>query len=487
MNNALKTTPFTQPDAETLWRGLAGFLWMTMETLCFAAWYDGLAGSQAGWAVRLAFLWLTLFASHLLTRRAGRMNWPTLRRQAFFLGWILLVILASLRLLYFTGQPVSLFRMVGLALAEFGESQSGYHIYWHTLIVLLVIGRGVLPGNQTANRGSTAHSFLFGLLLFLIYGLFLGSSKPFESLILLFAYLAAGLLAMSCARIADLGAAYGGRLPAFGRERLLGIVLSTATVLSLAALAGALINQQVANAIVQFLLGLLAAFLGAAIFLLSPLLAFLLEQFYKFGRRIFTGFPEIFQESAMQTAAEQSLEYAEESTRLLADLVDKSMPFILGGILLVVALLVILQLRKRRIPPEFTGVEDQSENLPAGRPKFRLPFSQTPGQGTGRFRPGGVLAAARIRRTYAQLMHLCRQLGIPRHPAVTPLEFLPVMLAAFPGCEQELEQITAAYQQVRYGEIPETGQAVQDVLSAWERVRQSGKAALNQNRKKPTR
>jgi hypothetical protein len=98
-----------------------------------------------------------------------------------------------------------------------------------------------------------------------------------------------------------------------------------------------------------------------------------------------------------------------------------------------------------------------------------------------------VLAAARIRRTYAQLMHLCRQLGIPRHPAVTPLEFLSVMLAAFPGCEQELEQITTAYQQVRYGEIPETGQAVQDVLSAWERVRQSGQAALNQYRKKTTR
>jgi len=487
VNNPREARPLTPPSTGALWGGLAGLLWMTMETLCFTVWYDGLAGSQAGWAIKLAFLWFTLFASHALTRRALRQGWTIRRRQAVFLGWILLTILASLRLLFFAGQPVGLFRMVGLALAGFIESQAGYHIYWHILIILLVTGRGVLMGSQTANRGNTAHSFQFGLILFLIYGLFLGSSKPLLSLALLFAYLAAGLLAMSFARIADLGAAYGGRLPGFSAERVYGILLSTAAVILLAALAGFLFNQQVANAIVQVLLALVAAFLGAMIFLLSPMLAFILEQLYQFGRRIFTSFPEFFQESAMQAAAEQSLENAEESARLFSDLVNKGLPFILGGILLAVALLVVLQLRKDRARPAFAGEEDQSESLAAKRPKFRLPFGQAPGQGAGRFRPGGVIAAARIRRTYAQLMRLCRQMGIPRRPAVTPLEFLPVMLAAFPGCEQELARITAAYQQVRYGEIPETSQAVQDVLSAWERVRQAGNTALNQHRKKTAR
>ena len=482
MNNNPGTNSFAQPSSEAVWRGLAGLLLLTMETLWFAVWYDGLTGSPAAWWGKLFFLWITLLVSQTLTRRAQRLKLTVLRRQILFLGWITLVLLASLRLLFFAGQPVGFFKMLGLTVSSFGTSPAGFRIYWHVLIILLAIGRGVLLGNQTVNRGNSAHSFQFGLILFLIYGLFLGHSKPLESLILLFAYLAAGLLTLSFARIADLGSTYGGRLPKFSRRWVLSILLSVTGVILLTGLAAVVVNQQVTNAIAEVLLALVAAFMAVVIFLLSPILAFILEQIFRFGQRIFANVPDIIQESAAESAAEQALENSEESVRLLTDLVNKSLPLILVAILLVVIVLVILQLRKNRSRLEYTGVEDQAESTPTRRPRLRMPFGAPGGLGKGRFRPGRMIAAARIRRTYAQLMTLCEKLEIPRSPAVTPLEFLPTMLDALPDRGDDLSRITTAYQKVRYGEIPETSQEVQDVLAAWERVRQAGKASLIRHR-----
>ena len=94
------------------------------------------------------------------------------------------------------------------------------------------------------------------------------------------------------------------------------------------------------------------------------------------------------------------------------------------------------------------------------------------------------LAAARIRRIYAQLMEMSERLGDPRPVAQTPLEFLPTLEHTFPGREIDLEDITRAYLKVRYGELPETRQEVDQVEESWERVRVQGLEQLNDNKKK---
>jgi hypothetical protein len=90
-----------------------------------------------------------------------------------------------------------------------------------------------------------------------------------------------------------------------------------------------------------------------------------------------------------------------------------------------------------------------------------------------------LLAAARIRRIYAELMELSEDLGKPRNPARTPLEFLPALNELFPTFEAELAKITQAYLQVRYGELPETRQEVEDVEKAWARLHAQGHDQLN--------
>ncbi len=90
----------------------------------------------------------------------------------------------------------------------------------------------------------------------------------------------------------------------------------------------------------------------------------------------------------------------------------------------------------------------------------------------------GWFAAARIRRIYAELMELGEKLGKPRPQAHTPLEYLPDLVIIFPELSQDLTLVTSAYLQVRYGEIPETPEALEQVESAWARIRAQGKDVM---------
>ncbi len=93
----------------------------------------------------------------------------------------------------------------------------------------------------------------------------------------------------------------------------------------------------------------------------------------------------------------------------------------------------------------------------------------------GRLRPARrLIAAARIRRIYAQLMDLCEQLKFPRPESTTPLEFLPELGELFTTQTEDLRLLTEAYVRVRYGEIPENMAEIEAVESAWQRILEEG-------------
>jgi hypothetical protein len=89
---------------------------------------------------------------------------------------------------------------------------------------------------------------------------------------------------------------------------------------------------------------------------------------------------------------------------------------------------------------------------------------------------GQILAMARIRQIYAQLMSMCAALGMPRREAQTPLEYLPTMQSSFPEGQADLAVITRAYLLVRYGELPENEQDLLDIENAWHRISDLGRA-----------
>ncbi len=67
-----------------------------------------------------------------------------------------------------------------------------------------------------------------------------------------------------------------------------------------------------------------------------------------------------------------------------------------------------------------------------------------------------LLAAISVQNIYANMCRLARGRGYPRRPAQPPDDYLPVLVRAFGGFEDQLGRITAAYMRVHYGDHPVT-------------------------------
>ncbi len=80
------------------------------------------------------------------------------------------------------------------------------------------------------------------------------------------------------------------------------------------------------------------------------------------------------------------------------------------------------------------------------------------------------LSAISIRRIYANLLRLAADGGYPRAKTQTPYEYLRVLHTALPGSEADVEVITEAYVNSRYGQVPDSREELQAIRDCWERV-----------------
>jgi hypothetical protein len=88
--------------------------------------------------------------------------------------------------------------------------------------------------------------------------------------------------------------------------------------------------------------------------------------------------------------------------------------------------------RERPAPVETRAAPDRLE--PPSRWRFRA-----------------ELPADAVRRLYAEVLLDLRERQLVKDPWLTPAEFVPVVATAYPGAEDDLRVLTAAYQDVRYG------------------------------------
>ncbi len=86
----------------------------------------------------------------------------------------------------------------------------------------------------------------------------------------------------------------------------------------------------------------------------------------------------------------------------------------------------------------------------------------------------GLLAAISVQNIYANLCRLARQRGQPRPPSQPPDDYLPSLARAFPGHDQALARITAAYMRVHYGDQPVTPAELAQVRADYRAVREGG-------------
>lgn len=79
-------------------------------------------------------------------------------------------------------------------------------------------------------------------------------------------------------------------------------------------------------------------------------------------------------------------------------------------------------------------------------------------------------AAASIRRIYRLMCRAAAAAGYPRLEAETPYEYLPTLGQVWPEYAAEARLITEAFVRIRYGELPETSEELEQIRQAWRRL-----------------
>jgi len=296
------------------------------------------------------------------------------------------------------------------------------------------------------------------------------------------AYVGGGLAGVVLGQIHDASRRRGGRPLPFRLRWYAGLLLGVAAIVLLGILVGQALNARPFWWMVSLAARLLAAMGSALERALTPLLELLVRLLgpaFDAWIAWLQGLMQGAGPAALAPATPPSLggdgDSTSESVSRLLTVLGAAVRLLLG-VAGAVALLW-MALRTTRTARGQGGEEpaDAFERLedcagrgsgqgPAGtlRAALRLP---------GRAR--GLIHALIVRRVYAQLLEWAAREGRPRRPAETPLEFGAALARWRPELQPELEGITQAYLQVRYGERPESREMIDGVLAGWERVRRS--------------
>jgi hypothetical protein len=80
---------------------------------------------------------------------------------------------------------------------------------------------------------------------------------------------------------------------------------------------------------------------------------------------------------------------------------------------------------------------------------------------------GAVIEPGTLRSLYRALLDKAAQVGVPRQPWQTPLEYMEVLGQTFPGAKKALTTITQWYVAARYGPRAVPQAAIEDTRNAW--------------------
>lgn len=470
-----------------MWAMLAAALLLLMECMVMSLWYQALFQSEGVSLVRVfAILLSVLVISHLIPQVMEARRVRMLYRQLIFVLWILLAAFASLKLLIYPHTAIGLGELLWLPVRFILRSDAGEASFFHLIAIILITWRGVSLARGVITLGGVQSSFQIGLVFLLLYGMIFALLYPQEATLGLYTYLLCGLISMSAARVANLSGMRGGRIPRFGLGWMGSILAAGLAVVALAVFAGWVASGQIRQVIAAILLVFFGLLTVITLIILSPLLSYLADLLPKIA--------DLIQQLLARLRSIGASQQIEKLIQAMNEGLGKIIPYVLAtrglvliGIVfgLVLFILLALVLRKRR-----EEKDEEEEGSPTAASENENPLSSLLRrlmEGARRLRlrsPAQLLAAARIRQIYRQLMELSKKMGAERSPSVTPLEFLPTLSGLMPEEGPGLSLITQAYLKIRYGEFPETVKEVQEVETAWEQVRQKGRRIVALNKKK---
>jgi len=462
-------------EGPNIWKEIGAPAILLAELCWFSGWYLTIYAKRAVPWISLAFLTVAILISYVLMRLLLASRIKASLRQALFLVWLLLILPFSLRLSLFSGVEISASNLLILPFKSLFSAAAFQSEFWHLLIFTFMIWRGANLASMPIDQADTQQSFWFGLtMLALLVGI--NYSNPVvNTLVPAFGFLVFILIALIASRLVEFAYARGGRLPPF-TWRWMGnyIVLALGAALVAVMLGWLLITPAkfiVSQGLfVVLLVIILAAVVVAApvflvLWLLTPWLTKIYEQGWVEMAKIQV--PEtapIFEEGELAQVVESAPNW------LITALIIAGILLIIG---IVVAILILLRKRQDMMGLQ---LDEDMETVPSRWLRW-LPILRRRGN-RPMAKTARLLAAARIRRMYADLMTISTRLGKPRPAAQTPLEYLPILASLFPQQANELDNLTRAYLKVRYGELPESHEELELLEGQWRILRQEAERLL---------
>lgn len=476
------------------WRDLAILGLIVMELSWLVPWYRSLTLATYAVSPVRAFLVLggILLWTHLIARL---MNFFYLRldiRRIIVIAVFIINFFVGIKLLLYESEAVPFWELINRPLRAFTN--------WTILIpdefvigvmVLVVCWRGISLAQARVGPVLVKRAFQIGIFMFMAFVLINTLATGESPGLLLYVFVFSALVTMGSARISVLRTLRGGEQSPFDRRWFLGVVFASLVMVGLAGGIASLAStefdfyERVVTIVLRIFAFLMAIIMAPLVY---PVLLLL----------------DRLEVPGLSDAASRMLENLEGLRSALSDLAGRLagrldfldwlpnlQPVLLWSAIAVLVLLMIAGVtrwwvnERRRLEAEHQIVLGRGDMLRLLRQSLINQFTKL-GEGLAglaRLRYGRrLLAAARIRRIYVELMNLSERLDLARPEAETPLEFLPALRNLFPGLDSELNTVTQAYLRIRYGELPETQAEVNQVESAWRKVSARGQEMLSKSK-----
>jgi hypothetical protein len=474
------------------WREMAALGILVMGLSWAVPWFRSL--TQSTYELSSAYTFVVLggvvLIAYLLVRALTHLRLNLLIRRVSLGVMLVMNVFVGLKTLLYETENISLADLAVRPLYSFADAAGLIpDEFIIILTVLLACNWGVHLAQENIEPLRVIRSFQTGLVMFFFYivaNTFV-TGETYGNMANLFVF--AGLMGMGAARVDTLSTLRGGRENPFDRRWLAGMILAGLGAVGTAAFFAAQVSGEdtLLGILPRIVIGgaLALVFLAAApLFLLGYYLLFLIVQNLSPESELAENLNQLL--IGLQNFSRGFLEFLEKYVAPVAAFFSRFVPFIKSGILwgvvivLMAGIILALVIRERRrrtsLADDRQSIFGEMNLLDLLRDAWRKRLDAAAAlfaRAADMRRSRQMLAAARIRKIYAELMDLCDDLHHPRPMAITPLEFLPALDRLFPTSIGELETITNAYLKVRYGELPETRGEVEVVEEAWKRVKES--------------
>jgi hypothetical protein len=457
-----------------VWAEISRFSAMLMEVILYSSWFELAAKPPVSFGVILAFFSAVIISSHFIPRYFAAHPWDPNRKRWFFVGWSIFVVLVALKLLAYPNQAIDIGGLIASPVDAFIRAGGNLLEIWIVVFILITATRGMTIGTAFASNTQLYTQFTLTSIFMMVYTFVAGFDKPVQVIGMITAYFFFALLSLASSRIVNSKTSFGPRSPDYDLRWSSGILVYLLLLGSSGFFIGGIVFV-----FIPWFIELIYPFLRIFILAIGILLGILLDLVVKLLQNVV----QVLANTGIFKNASDFLKRIEEFSQQTQTWQNENMqnmgtPFNL--LLFIIFILVILiiffiivtrrltRLRKIRLQQG----KDANINLENPPTAIANKSSRRKLRGAARSQ-----AALRIRQTYSDLMQLFEKLNAPRPEAYTPLEFLPKMIIVLPERSHDLELITRAYQDIRYGELPETEDEVTEILAAWKRIQVDGRFA----------